>query len=205
MKRYGRLIGLMLVMLIAGPGIVNAQRGMRRMMPDSVRMNRMKRGFEKYPLEQMAPGFDTLKLNHPGPGMGPFGMDRMHWGMFPGPGYGMRGWMWWGPMRERMWRGFGPGWMDMPHRGMRPFWSDSTGTWRPGPWRFNDIPNLTEKQKKQIQDLRQNQQEEVRKFREDMMQKMRSMREFNHQKIMDLLTPEQKKWIEKNMPQPAEK
>ncbi len=205
MKRYGRLIGFILVILIAGPGFVEAQRGAGRTMPDSVRMSRIKRGFEKYPLDQMKPGLDTLKANHPGQGMRAYGMGRMRHGMFPGPGYGMGGWGRWNPGMYGMRGGFRHGWMDMPHMGMRHFRGDSAWMRRPGPWRFGDIPNLTDKQRQQIQDLRLKQQDEMKKFREDMMGKMKSMREMNRQKIMELLTPEQKSWVEKNMPKPAEK
>jgi Spy/CpxP family protein refolding chaperone len=113
MKRSEKIIGAMLVLLLAGFGPLYAQRGMRGMMMDSVRMNRMNS--------------------------------------------------------------------------------------RPGMCVYGNIPGLTDKQKKDIEELRQKQQDEMRKFREEMMGKMKSLRESNREKIMDLLTPEQKKWVEENI------
>jgi hypothetical protein len=198
MKRYGRLIGIMLVMLMAGLSNIEAQRGARGTMSDSVRMSRIRRGFEKYPLDQMKPGLDTLKLDHPGYGIRSYGMGRMRWGMFPGPGFGMGRWWRWDPGMDRMWGDFHRGWMDMPHMGMRHFRSDSAWMKQHGPQGFAGIPSLTDKQREQIRDLRQKQQEEMDRFRNVMEDKMRTMREQNRQKIMELLTPEQKKWVEKN-------
>lgn len=63
-----------------------------------------------------------------------------------------------------------------------------------------DIPNLTVKQKKDIEDLRQKQQTEMQKMRDENQKKMESMRESHRNAIMNLLTPEQKKWMEENMP-----
>jgi hypothetical protein len=58
------------------------------------------------------------------------------------------------------------------------------------------LPNITDKQKKEIADLRQKQMDEMKKFREETAAKMRSMGEANKAKMMNLLTEEQKKIVE---------
>ena len=70
---------------------------------------------------------------------------------------------------------------------------------------MESIPNLTDKQKKDIAELRQKQQEEMLKFRSDMQGKMKEMRETNRTKVMNLLTDDQKKWFEENTPKPLNK
>jgi glycosyltransferase involved in cell wall biosynthesis len=60
------------------------------------------------------------------------------------------------------------------------------------------IPDLTEKQKKEIAGLRQKQQDEMKKQREEMSAKIKNLRESHRAKIMNLLTDEQKKWLEEN-------
>jgi hypothetical protein len=69
---------------------------------------------------------------------------------------------------------------------------------RPGMWMLENIPNLTDKQKKDIAELRQNQQAEMQKFRSDMQKKMQEMRASNRSKVMNLLTDEQRKWLKEN-------
>ncbi len=95
--------------------------------------------------------------------------------MFRGPMNGRRGQM-----------GQGPAWAMNPmgRRGMQP------GIM------LNRIPNLTEKQRKEIADLRQKEMSDMMKFREETQTKMQSMRQENRKKIMDLLTDEQKKFLE---------
>jgi Spy/CpxP family protein refolding chaperone len=207
MKRSGRILGTFLVLLLAVIGPLNAQGGMRGMMRDSVRMERMRRGSDMNQNKGMSSRPDSLRMRSMRPGFGPFGMDRMYPYLFPGPGYGMRRWMWSDPWMGRMWRGYEPGWGQMPGRGMWSFPGDSTGVWRhrPGMWMFGNIPGLTDKQKKNIEELRQNQQDEMRKFRDEMMAKMKSLRESNRAKIMDLLTPDQRKWVEENRSNPPDK
>jgi Spy/CpxP family protein refolding chaperone len=68
-----------------------------------------------------------------------------------------------------------------------------------------NIPNLTEKQKKDIEGLRQKQQDEMQKFRLEMQGKMKEMRESYRNKVMNLLNDEQKKWFEENTPKPLNK
>ena len=72
------------------------------------------------------------------------------------------------------------------------------------PYIYN-IPDLTDRQKKDIADLRGKQQAEMEKLRIDMQSKMKELREAHRVKVMSLLTPEQKKWMEENIPAPETK
>jgi len=94
--------------------------------------------------------------------------------------------MWQGPMGG-MRGGFGANQMFGMRRGMGPM----------GPFRMIDrIPNLTDKQKKEIADLRQAQQAEMKKFMDEVSAKMKSLRESDRNKMLNLLTDDQKKFIE---------
>jgi len=68
-----------------------------------------------------------------------------------------------------------------------------------------NIPNLTDKQKKDIADLRGKQQAEMEKLRIDMQSKMKELRDSHKGKVMGILNDEQKKWFEENNPKPVEK
>ena len=70
----------------------------------------------------------------------------------------------------------------------------------PGFNRLETIPNLTDKQKKDIADLQQKHRTEMQKFREEMAASTKSMRDANMKKVMDLLSDEQKKYLEENSP-----
>jgi hypothetical protein len=94
--------------------------------------------------------------------------------------------------------------MNMMRQGMMPG-RQFMGEPRPGMRIIETIPDLTDKQKKDIADLRVKQQEEMKKFREDMSAKMNTIREANKAKIMNLLTDEQKKYLEGNKPAAPEK
>ncbi len=61
---------------------------------------------------------------------------------------------------------------------------------------MNNIPNLTDKQKKEIADLRDHNMDEMTKFREENMAKLQKMMDDHRQKMMNILTDEQKKYIE---------
>lgn len=65
---------------------------------------------------------------------------------------------------------------------------------------LESIPNITEKQKKDITDLQVKQQDEMKKFRDEMSAKMQSMRDSHRKNIMSILTDEQKKFIESKQP-----
>jgi len=68
-----------------------------------------------------------------------------------------------------------------------------------------NIPDLTDKQKKDIADLRGKQQAEIEKLRIDMQSKMKALREDHRARVMDLLNADQKKWLEENIPAPETK
>jgi hypothetical protein len=82
MKKLVKISGLILLMLIISNFSLEAQRGMRGMMMDSVRMNRMGRGFGMR--GQMWPG-PMMGRMWRGPGYGMM-MNRMRNGMRPMPG-----------------------------------------------------------------------------------------------------------------------
>jgi hypothetical protein len=98
-------------------------------------------------------------------------------------------------MRNRMMRGIGPG---MGFGMMRGMPEDSTG-WRPmipGGRMLESIPNITDNQKKQIQDLSKKHFDEMRKLREEMSSKMQSLMDSHRKDIFNILTDEQKKFVE---------
>ena len=206
MKSFVKLMGMLLLLLIAGNGSLNAQRGMRGMM-DTTRMNRpgtdfrqmrgMGHGADSLRMREMRKGSDSMHMRGmmPGMGMRPSArlgmkgmghMDRMGQFMLPGTMHGMRGHMWQRPMYGMR----GNYWMapmyGMRGMGMEPMAMDRMGRGQMGPGRIIDnIPNLTDKQKKDIADLRLKQQDEMKK-----------MRDSNRTKILNLLTDEQKKFVE---------
>jgi len=65
------------------------------------------------------------------------------------------------------------------------------------------LPNVTEKQKKDMADLQLKQQEEMKKLREETSSKMQSLRDAHKKAIESLLTDEQKKYIESKQVKPA--
>jgi Spy/CpxP family protein refolding chaperone len=83
-------------------------------------------------------------------------------------------------------------------RGMGSMPGDSTG-WMPmGPGRrmMESIPNVTENQKKQITELMTKHQDELKKLQEEMSSKMQSLMDSHTKDILNILTDEQKKYIE---------
>lgn len=124
------------------------------------------------------------RMQRPGMAMRP-GMGRMN--MEQTPPFGMR--------NQR--QGFnrpGPEGMRGPGMGMR-------GNM---PQIYN-IPDLSDKQKKDIADLRGKQQAEMEKLRIDMQSRMKELQEAHKAKVMSILNDEQKKWLEENSPKPNEK
>jgi hypothetical protein len=105
---------------------------------------------------------------------------------------GMQGMMGQG-MRNGMMRGMGR----MP--------MDSTG-WMPmGPGRrmLESIPNVTENQKKVIEDLTKKHIDEMKKIREEMFSKMQNLMDSHRKDILNILTEEQKKFIESGRGNPS--
>jgi len=165
MKSTGKVIIMMLVLFLAGSSVINAQRGMRGMMADSVRMGRP--GDHMMNMMHMR----HIAMYHPQRGY------RMSPYMNRNPGYGFRD----GFRADTVnYAGFGPR--------------------TPGLRRLETIPNLTDKQKKDIADLQQKHRTEMQKLREETAASMKSMREANMKKVMDLLSDEQKKYLEENFP-----
>lgn len=185
MKRTGIIVGLLLVILIAGSSCHHARRDRREMKESSwmsrMRMNpnSMHRRGMMYMHGNMAFGRGGGMMRGMGPGMGR-GMGMMG-GM--GPGMGMTG---------------GMGHMPM----------DSTG-WMPmgaGRRILESIPNVTENQKKKIEELAKKNQEEMKKLREEMSAKMKNLMDSHRKEVLNILTDDQKKFINsgnnKAIPQP---
>ncbi len=171
MKKRGIIAGFLLVLLIAGSGCHNF-RDHRKEMKESSWMDGMRSGSD---------------FRHHGP------MWSMNGRMAP--------WM----RNERM-RGNGPGMgmmreggrgMEMM-RGMGRMPMDSTGWMPAGPGRrmLESIPNVTENQKKQIEDLIKKQQDDMIKLREEMSAKMKDLRDSHRKDILNILTDEQKKYVQ---------
>jgi len=194
MKNTMKIAGILLMLIMAGSLSLNAQRGMRGMRPDSAGMNRMRMQQRQMPMSMQNP--DSLRTGEMRYRMAPGRMNNMRgWSMYPGMHYGMAS----GRMNYIGHWGMNPG-MRMMGPGMR---RPEMGMRHQAPGRIiENIPGLTDKQKKDIADLRQKQQDEMQKFREEMQGKMQEMRESQRTKVMDLLTPEQKKWFEENTPKP---
>lgn len=190
MKSAGKVFILIIVLSIAGSSLINAQRGdrgMRGMRTDTLnrRGDRGMRDMRRVALVRPGDSMmmrhmrmrpDSMMRNHPRQ------MMRMHDEMRFGRmnhmrrGYGMMHGYAWGPgFRFRDTTGFGkynhPGWLQ-------------------------EIPNLTDKQKKDIADLRQKQQAEMKKIREETQSRMTETRNSYRNKVKDVLTDEQKKYLE---------
>jgi hypothetical protein len=184
MKRSSTIIGLLLVILIAGNGCHNLRQERRdikehgkmiRMRMDRIFRHsrampgmhgRMFRGNRPGMMRPMSPGMGMMR------GMRPWMRNGMG-GMRPGMGMGM-------------WRGMG----SLP--------GDSIG-WMPmGPGRrmLESIPNVTDNQKKQIDELMKKHQDEMKKLHEEMSSKMQSLMDSNKKDLLNILTEEQKKYIE---------
>lgn len=117
---------------------------------------------------------------------------------------GMRGMMGQG-MRNGMMRGMGPGMGFGMMRGMGRMPMDSIG-WMPmGPGRrmLESIPNVTENQKRQIEDLTKKHIDEMKKIREEMFSKMQSQMDSHRKDMLNILTDEQKKFIESGRSKPS--
>lgn len=181
MKSAGKTILIMLAISIACSSLIYSQRGNRGMRMDSTSNDRPGRMMHMRQMHMPPDSLRSEMRNH----MGYMRMNDRMW-------YGHRGFgMWpgsaWGP-GFRYWHGYGPG--SFYHRG--------SGWQMPGRI-LTDIPNLTDKQKKDIADLRDQHQTEMKKFREETNAKMNEMRDSFRNKVKDLLTDEQKKYLEENL------
>ena len=217
MKKVGTILGILLLIALTVTGchfIRNrkealishgreASRHMQNSRPNAPMYN-MQRGRNQRMQPGMGPGM--------GRGMGPGMQQGMGRGMGPGMQQGMRRGM--GPgmngntgngAASGMGTGRGNGMM----RGMQPgsgfnnrngngqlpanpALSDPIGS---GGIFIDNIPNVTEKQKKEFADLKQKQQEEMAKMRSEMAAKIKSTIVAQRSKMLNLFTPEQKKFI----------
>jgi hypothetical protein len=170
MKRNRTIIGLLLVLLIAG-NACHSGRHDRRDMRDSAKMIWMKMG-QNFRHKRGMPVMQGM----------------MHHGM-----------------RNGMMRGIGPGMGFGMMRGMGRMPMDSIG-WMPmapGRRMLESIPNVTENQKKQIADLNKKQIDEMKKVREEMFSKMQGIMDSHRKDILNILTDEQKKFLESRRAKPS--
>ena len=182
MKATVKLTGLLLVILLAFGGTLNAQRGMRGngMRSDSLRTREFRN--DNGP-GRMMPG---AHLN------GQRQMNGMRNGIGTGMGMGMGMGMGHGLMA-----GMGMG------RGMGNINNNGRGPMASGRLITESLPNVTEKQKKDMADLQLKHQEEMKKLREESSAKMQSLRDAHNNAVLNLLTDEQKKYIESRQVKPV--
>ena len=221
MKKAGMILGALLLMAITITGchfIRNkrealishgreASRIMQNRRPNSPMFNmrrgnnqRMQPGMGQGMRRGMGPGM------HPGmgQGMGPGMQQGMRRGMGPGMQPGMRGGMMPG-MNGNVGNGQGSGMMRRMQPGSGYNNSNTNGQSSAnssladplgsGGIFIDNIPNVTEKQKKEFADLKLKQQEEMAKMRSEMAAKIKSTIEAQRSKMLDLFTKEQKKYI----------
>jgi hypothetical protein len=180
MKRSSTIIGLLLVLLIAGNGCNS--RHYRQDMRDSEKMMRTGQNFRHH--REYEPSSDTMRIRGIRRNMWPGWMEHRRHSMRYAPIAGMPGSMD-RVMRNRMMRGMGP---------MR---MDSIG-WIPmgiGRRMMESIPNVTDNQKKQIEDLIKKQHDEMKKAREEMTARIKSLLDSHRKEMLNILTDEQKKFI----------
>jgi hypothetical protein len=176
MKRGITIAGLLFVLLIAGSGCHRFERRQMRGYA-GMHMNMNQRfGHQRWMSGMRESMFQGRH----------FGMMRGQ-----GSGFGMMGGMDQGMSSPMMRHGMGYGMMrNMP--------GDSTGWMQMATGRriLESIPNVTESQKKQIEDLIKSQQDDMKKLREDMSAKMKDMMASHRKDMLNILTAEQKKFIE---------
>lgn len=174
MKRTLQFTGILLMLLLAGNMSLSAQRAMRG-ASDSTRMSHMRMVSDTLHRHGMGNRAWTgpARMNQMQCFMDHRGMYGMGRGMRPYQGFGMR-------------RGYGPMHKD----------SIARRQFGPGRMMLESIPNVTAAQKKEITDLMTKQREEMLKFRQEMQTKMQALRDSHRQSLLNILTPEQKKFIE---------
>lgn len=200
MKRIKIIATIILVVFVATGSTLNAQRGMRGNLRDSLRMNRP----------------DTSMMNSMRMNRGQFNERNRMYGMEHMRNHpGWRGYSYSGPMDRRPGNyrpGPGRRWMDpMPpapfHRGADSAFINRMS--RPfagrGGFMLERIPDLTDSQKAKLEELRDKNQSEMKKFRDETAASMKKLREQHREKMMEVLNPEQKKWLESGIPGPVVK
>jgi hypothetical protein len=90
--------------------------------------------------------------------------------------------------------GMGPGMM----RGMGRMPMDSIGFMPFGPGRrlLESIPNVTDNQKKQMEDIIKKRNDDLKKLREETFSKMKDIVAANRKEMLNVLTDDQKKFLE---------
>lgn len=90
---------------------------------------------------------------------------------------------------------------------MRPGWMTGRGQGNMGPgfnrqgmMRYNNIPGLTDQQRKELADLRLKHMQEMDKLREETFAKFQDLRASDRKEMMGILTPEQQKYLESGAP-----
>jgi hypothetical protein len=172
MKRKVQLTVILLMLLLSCNMSLNAQRGMKH-PADSTRLSHMRMASDTIHRNSMSDRswHGPVRMDHMGNSRNRhsmFGMDR---GMRED--YGMR-------------RGYGPMKRD----------SISGRQFGPAGMILGSIPNVTETQKKQITDLMTKQRSEMQKLREEMQTKMQVLRDSHRKSVLNVLTEEQKKFVE---------
>ena len=174
MKRTVQLTGILLMLILTCNMSLSAQRWMRD-MADTTCMNHMRMSTDT--LHRHGMGNKTwigpARMYHMQKFMDHRGMYGMGRGMRPGQGFDMR-------------KGYGP-----VHRD-----SIYGRQFGPGRMMLESIPNVTEKQKKEISDLMTKHQDEMKKLREEMQTRMQALTDSHRKNILNILTDEQKKFIE---------
>ncbi len=97
-------------------------------------------------------------------------------------------------MMRGMHHGMGPGMMS----GMGRMPMDSIGFMPFGPGRrlLESIPNVTENQKKQMEDIIKKRNDDLKKLREDTFSKMKDIVAADRKEMLNVLTDDQKKFLE---------
>ncbi len=197
MKRKVQLTGILLMLILACNMPLSAQRGMRG-AADTTRMKHMWMASDS--LNRHGMGNRTWMEHRRFDQMRPFMGHRNMFGMGMDNGMVMgRG------MRPGMGRGMRPGMGFDMRSGNRPMLGDSISGRRfgPGMMMLGSIPNVTEKQKKEITDLMTKQRDEMKKLREEMQTKMKALRDSQRKSILNILTDEQKRFIESRSENPS--
>jgi hypothetical protein len=183
MRRFEKLAGMLLVLILACNVSITAQRGLRGTM-DSTCINRMRMNY------------DTIHLHGRSEMMNP---DRMK-GMWHGSGnagMGKEGRLPYHRPMDGTRRNTANDALADVHWGKGGF---GRRTFDPGDYLLESIPNVTEKQKSDISILKQKQQEEMKKLRDDMSAKMQALRDSYQKSMMTIFTGDQKKFIESKLP-----
>jgi len=190
MKRAGKILGILLLLAVAASGCRhfrhekedrNESKKMNKMMVQNFRHRGMGGNSDSYMIRGMRPEMGRMgQMRRP---MGPGQMAMMH--------NGNTGW-------NQMRRGAGNGMGQMGRgagRGMGQMNGMDNTPIGPGGIILQNIPNVTDKQKKEFAELLKSQQDEMTKMRSEMAAKIRSTMESQRTKMLKLFTEEQKKSI----------